>query len=113
MKYLRYLIFLACAFSLKAETGIASWYAIKCNRGKHTSSGIPLCDYKFTCAHKTIANGTRVLITNLHNGKQVVCLVTDFGPHVRGRIVDVTPIAAKALGFYDQGLARVTVEILK
>jgi rare lipoprotein A len=95
------------------EIGIASWYCIRCNHGTKTSSGIPLSDKKFTCAHKKIANGTKVLITNLKNGSQVICLVTDAGPFCKGRIIDVTPVVAKALGFYKEGLAKVKIEIVK
>jgi rare lipoprotein A len=61
-----------------------------------------------TAAHRSFPLGSRVRVTNRHNGRSVVVTVNDRGPFVRGRIIDVTPAAARVLGF--SGLTQVTVE---
>jgi rare lipoprotein A len=61
-----------------------------------------------TAAHRSFPFGSHVRVTNRRNGRSVVVTVNDRGPFVRGRIIDVTPAAARALGF--SGLAQVTVE---
>jgi len=63
-------------------------------------------------AHKTIPLPARIKITNLRNGRSVKVRVNDRGPFIPGRIVDVTPPIAKKLGFYDQGLAPVRIQVL-
>jgi len=57
--------------------------------------------------------GTRVRVTNLRNSKSEIVRITDRGPYVRGRIIDVTVGVAKRLGFYARGLAPVRVEVLE
>ena len=89
------------------QVGLASWYG-KYFDGKPTASGEPYDMHDLTAAHPTLPLGTFVKVTNLRNGRSVVVTVTDRGPFVRGRIIDVTPAAARALGF--SGLAQVTVE---
>jgi rare lipoprotein A len=61
-----------------------------------------------TAAHRTLPFGSRVRITNRSNGRSVVVTINDRGPFTRGRIIDVTPAAARTLGF--SGLASVTVD---
>jgi rare lipoprotein A len=61
-----------------------------------------------TAAHRTLPFGTKVKVTNKHNGHSVVVTINDRGPFVRGRVIDVTPAAARVLGF--SGLAQVTVD---
>jgi rare lipoprotein A len=61
-----------------------------------------------TAAHRSLPFGSRVRVTNRSNGRSVVVTVNDRGPFVRGRIIDVTPAAARVLGF--SGLGQVTVE---
>jgi rare lipoprotein A len=63
-----------------------------------------------TAAHRSLPFGTLVRVTNQHNGRSVVVRINDRGPFVRGRIIDVTPAAAHALGF--SGLAHVTVTVV-
>jgi rare lipoprotein A len=67
---------------------------------------------QLTCAHPSLPFGTRVRITNLSNGKQVVVTVNDRGPYSGGRIVDVSYRAAKVLGFVSAGTADVKLEAL-
>jgi rare lipoprotein A len=62
-----------------------------------------------TAAHRTLPFGTRVTVVNKHNGKRVVVRISDRGPFVRGRIIDLSPAAAKAIGF--SGLAPVKLTI--
>ena len=63
-------------------------------------------------AHKTLPLPCRVKVTNLENGKSLRMRLNDRGPFVAGRIIDVTPRAARKLGFKERGLARVKVECL-
>lgn len=91
-----------------AETGIASVYA---NGDGHawskTANGERVNPHALTAAHRTLPFGTRVRVKNLKNGRSVVVRISDRGPFVRGRVIDVTPAAARALGF--SGLAPVSL----
>lgn len=91
-----------------AESGIASVYSTRESGGSRTASGVRLNDGALTAAHKSLPFGSKVKVTNHRNGKSVVVTITDRGPFVRGRIIDLTVAAASALGF--SGLAPVTVE---
>jgi len=84
--------------------GLASSYG----NGSETASGQRFNANELTAAHRTLPFGTRVRVTNHSNGRSVVVTINDRGPFVRGRIIDVTPAAAHALGM--SGLASVTVE---
>jgi len=97
----------APAASYAAQSGIASVYSTK--EGTRTASGIRLSDHALTAAHKSLPFGSKVHVTNHKNGKSVVVTITDRGPFIRGRIIDLTPAGARALGF--NGLAPVTVRI--
>ena len=90
-------------------SGKASYYA-KSWTGRRTSNGERLHHDSMTCAHKTLPFGTLLKVTNLLNGKQVVVRVTDRGPYVKGRVVDLSWGAAKAIGMLSQGIAPVAVE---
>src|SRR5688572_4129727 len=79
------------------ETGLASWYGPKFH-GKLTASGEVFNQEKFTAAHPTLPWGSRVKVTNLDNGKSVDVWINDRGPFKRGRIIDVSRAAARALG---------------
>ncbi|MDG1356851.1 MAG: septal ring lytic transglycosylase RlpA family protein [Akkermansiaceae bacterium] len=97
---------------LNTELGIASWYNTKTNHGTHTASGRPLNDDAHTAAHKKWPMGSQIKVTNLSNGRSELLTVTDRGPYIKGRIIDVTSGSAKRLGFYDNGIARTKVELL-
>lgn len=88
-----------------AQSGIASVYA-----GGRTASGEIARAGGMTAAHRTLPFGTRVLVTNRSNGRSVVVRINDRGPFVRGRVIDLMPAAARALGF--SGLAPVTLAVL-
>ena len=93
-----------CA-SAAAESGIASVYAYK---GEKTASGEIARPGGYTAAHRSLPFGTRVKVTNRRNGRSVTVRINDRGPFVRGRVIDLTPAAARALGF--SGLAPVTLD---
>jgi rare lipoprotein A len=63
-----------------------------------------------TCAHRSLPFGTRVRVTNLSNNRSAVLVVSDRGPFIKGRIIDVSTGAAGVLGFLRAGVARVTIE---
>jgi rare lipoprotein A len=86
--------------------GVASVYSTE--SGSKTASGQKLNPQALTAAHRTLPFGTKVTVTNKHNGHSVVVTINDRGPFVRGRVIDVTPAAARVLGF--SGLAQVTVD---
>lgn len=88
------------------ETGIASVYSHESGSG--TASGQKLNGGALTAAHRTLPFGSKVKVTNKKNGHTVVVTINDRGPFRRGRVIDVTPAAARALGF--SGLTQVTLE---
>ena len=90
-----------------AQSGIASTYGAE--SGNHTASGEHFNPGALTAAHRTLPFGTMVRVTNRRSGRSVVVRINDRGPFVRGRIIDLTPAAARALGF--SGLANVDVDI--
>jgi rare lipoprotein A len=87
-----------------AQSGLASVYAYS---GEKTASGERAHPRGLTAAHRTLPFGTKVKVTNKRNGRSVTVRINDRGPFVRGRIIDLTPAAAQALGF--SGLAPVEV----
>lgn len=89
--------------------GLASWYG-KQFAGKRTASGERFDPNKLTAAHKTIPFGTQVRVT--HRAKSVVVRINDRGPHVRGRVIDLSRAAAERIGIRKKGTGRVSLEIL-
>ena len=67
---------------------------------------------RLTAAHRTLPFGTRLRVTNVENGRSVVVRVNDRGPHVPGRVLDLSLGAAKALGMVGEGVARVAIVVL-
>jgi len=94
------------------EHGKASYYTVKSNGGTVTASGQKLRDDANTVAHRFHPMGTKLKITNLHNGKSEVCVVTDRGPYIKGRIIDTTLGLAKKLGMIKAGVVPVRVEVV-
>jgi peptidoglycan lytic transglycosylase len=88
-----------------AQSGMASIYS-----GGRTANGERASAGALTAAHRTLPFGTQVRVTNRSNGHSVVVRINDRGPFVRGRIIDLTPAGARALGF--SGVAPVSVEPL-
>jgi rare lipoprotein A len=87
------------------QVGIASVYSHESGSG--TASGQKLNREALTAAHPTLPFGSKVKVTNKSNGRSVVVTINDRGPFVRGRLIDVTPAAARVLGF--SGLTQVTL----
>lgn len=94
------------------QRGKASWYSIRTNYGTRTASGKRLENHAATAAHKTLPMGTKVRVTNEANGKSEIVTITDRGPYIRGRIIDVTIGVAERIGFAKRGVAPVKVEVL-
>ena len=93
-------------------SGIASVYASKRDgyAGKRSASGQRVQPGALTAAHRTLPFGTQVRVTNTRNGKSVVVRINDRGPFVRGRVIDLTPAGASAIGM--SGLAPVKLTVL-
>ena len=89
-------------------TGMASWYG-KQHHGRKTASGVKFNMNELTAAHKSLPFGTKVLVTNLNNQKKVIVTITDRGPFVKGRIIDLSRAAARRLDIV--GVEKVKLEI--
>ena len=96
---------IALPIAALAQSGVASVYS-----GQRTANGEYAKAAGLTAAHRTLPFGTMVRVTNQHTGRSVVVRINDRGPFVRGRVIDVTPAAAHALGM--DGLAPVTLTVL-
>jgi len=92
--------------------GIASWYGEDFH-GKNTASGETYNMYDLTAAHRTLALGSRVKVTNLDNGKEVVVKINDRGPFTKGRIIDLSFEAARRVDLVSKGTARVKLTVLE
>lgn len=95
----------------KVSRGKASYYADKFE-GRLTASGEPYRANEYTAAHRKLPFGTMVRVTNVSNNKSVIVRINDRGPHIKGRIIDVSRSAAEELDFIDAGVTVVTLEIL-
>ena len=93
------------------NTGIASWYGDQF-AGKLTANGEIFDPELVSAAHKTLPMPSVVRVTNLDNGKSLVVRINDRGPYVTGRIIDMSRAGARLLGFKDDGIARVRVQLL-
>jgi rare lipoprotein A len=90
--------------------GIASWYAGKF-LGRKTANGEVYTGKKLTAAHRVLAFGTKVRVTNLENGLDVVVRINDRGPFVAGRVIDLSPAAAGKLRMLRRGVVKVRLEV--
>lgn len=95
----------------QVQTGKASFYADKFD-GVQTASGEKYRHNKLTGAHKSLPFGTKVRVTNIANNASVEVVINDRGPYVDGRIIDVSRAAAEQLGFINNGLADVKLEVV-
>jgi len=100
-------LFAAPAHAL--TTGWASFY----KSGRLTANGEHFKPMGMTCAHRRLAFGTKLKVTNLRNGKFVIVRVNDRGPFIRGRILDLSLGAAKVIGLNSSGVAKISYAILK
>ncbi|MFN7121753.1 MAG: septal ring lytic transglycosylase RlpA family protein [Hydrogenophaga sp.] len=90
------------------ERGRASWYGPRFH-GRSTASGETFNMHDLTAAHKTLPFGTRVRVRNLANGREVAVRINDRGPHVRGRVIDLSRAAAQQIGLLTMGVATIVV----
>ena len=96
-------------FPVYLDSGIASWYGPKW-KGRLTASGEYFDPDSMTAAHKTLPFGTIVKVTNVSNDSVIYVRITDRLPKNSSRSIDLTPVAAKKLGFYSKGLQKVRIE---
>lgn len=94
------------------QTGVASYYGADFH-GKKTSSGEPYNMWALTAAHKTIPLQTLVRVTNLATNLSVLVRINDHGPHLKGRIIDLSRGAAAKIGMIKSGTAKVKVEVVE
>lgn len=93
------LFFVAASAAQADELGIASFYHNPYHSG-------------MIAAHKTLPFGSHVRVTNLANGRTIVVTIVDRGPFIRGRVIDVSTVAADALGFRSRGVTKVRLELI-
>jgi rare lipoprotein A len=93
------------------QRGLASWYGWP-HHGRRTASGEIYDMNELTAAHRSLPFGTRVLVTNVENGRTVEVRINDRGPFVDGRIVDLSLAAARRLGVVGHGLVPVELRVL-
>ena len=94
------------------EEGKASYYSRKL-QGRKMANGEPYRKGKLTAAHKTLPFGTKVKVTNLQTNKTVKVKITDRGPYVKGRVVDLSEAAAKKIGSVKEGVVPVKLKVVK
>lgn len=97
---------------LEASRGMASWYGLAFE-GKPTASGEPYDPDALTAAHPTLPFGTVVEVHSLVNGRRVRVRINDRGPHVQGRMIDLSAAAARALGLQGKGIKLVEVRVVE
>jgi rare lipoprotein A len=89
-------------------SGLASYYS----EGQHVASGGTFDPSGYTCAHPTLPFGTRLRVADPKSGRSVVVTVNDRGPFVRGRVLDVSLGAARALGMTGRGVMHVEAHVI-
>ncbi len=95
---------------VRNETGYATWYTAP-YKGRRAANGQVFDDRALTAAHRTLPMGSLVVVTNLKTGQSSAMRITDRGPFVDGRILDLTIASAKATGVYRAGLAQVRIDV--
>ena len=93
------------------KIGYASYYANSLE-GRTTACGERYCKDKLTAAHKTLPFGTIVRVTRLSTGKQVIIVINDRGPYIKGRLIDLSFGAAKEIGMIKAGVTKVKIEVV-
>lgn len=99
-------------YKTEVKEGIASYYHDKYH-GKKAANGSIFSQDSLTCAHKTLPFGTRVNVKNLSNNKEIQVIVTDRGPFIEGRVIDLSKAAADSIGMLEKGLQKVQYEIVE
>jgi rare lipoprotein A len=112
MKKTLFIILTMATLASAVEYGNASFYSIKSNKGVATASGEKLSDNKLTAAHKKLPFGTIVEVKCVKTGKSVKVKINDNGPHIKGRIIDLSKAAAQKLGMINKGVVKVKVSVV-
>jgi len=102
----------ADAKPISTETGMASWYGPPYHNRKG-SNGEVYNMHAMTAAHRTLPLGSIVRVTNVKTGRSTVVRITDRGPFIEGRVLDLSLGAAKAVDVWQPGVARVRLDVLK
>jgi peptidoglycan lytic transglycosylase len=95
-----------------SEVGYATWYTAP-YKGRRAANGEVFNDSAMTAAHRTLPMGSLVVVTNLKTGQSSAMRITDRGPFVEGRMLDLTIASAKAVGIYRDGLDRVRMDVFE
>ncbi len=95
-----------------SEEGYATWYTAP-YKGRRAANGEVFSDYAMTAAHRTLPMGTLIVVTNLSTGQSGAMRITDRGPFVEGRILDLSMASAKATGIYRSGMAMVRLDVYR
>jgi rare lipoprotein A len=116
MKHLLFLSFLLLSLCLSAQidsvqNGKASYYANKFE-GRKTANGEKFSNLNMTAAHKTLAFGTKVRVTNFRNDKSVIVTINDRLPKQSKRSIDLSQCAAEELDFIKAGITKVSIQII-
>ena len=102
--------FIATHRPIATQTGFATWYSAP-YKGRKSANGEVFDGHAMTAAHRTLPMGSLILVTNLVTGQSSAMRITDRGPFVQGRILDMTIASAKATGIYRTGMARVRLDV--
>jgi rare lipoprotein A len=97
---------------ISTERGLATWYRAP-YKGRKSANGEVFEDDAMTAAHRTLPMGSLVEVTNLKTGQSAVMRITDRGPFVEDRMLDLTVAAAKAVGIYQIGMAEVRLDVFQ
>lgn len=101
-------VFVFCSPAQASTEGWASYY----KSGRLTASGEHFRPMGLTCAHRRLAFGTKLKVTNLRNGRSVIVRVNDRGPFVRGRVLDLSLGAANVIGMNGAGVVKISFVVM-
>jgi rare lipoprotein A len=101
--------FVATHVPILSEIGVASWYTA--DKGRKAANGQVFDGTALTAAHRTLPMGSLIVVTNLQTGQSSAMRVSDRGPFVADRMIDLTIASARAVGVYQPGLARVRLDV--
>jgi rare lipoprotein A len=104
------LAFVSAHKPILSEVGYATWYTAP-YKGKHAANGQVFDDDAMTAAHRTLPMGSLVVVTNMKTGESSAMRISDRGPFVEGRMLDLTIASAKAVGVYRAGMAMVRMDV--
>jgi rare lipoprotein A len=102
--------FVATHRPILSEVGLASWYTAP-YKGRKAANGEVFDDNALTAAHRTLPMGSLIVVTNLKTGQSSAMRISDRGPFVSDRMIDLTIASAKAVGVYQAGLAQVRLDV--